>query len=63
MVASKGRGRRAAMDTCDKCGKQVPIGGWAFCASPTNPEGHARGTYRFRMRSSMKGAGWTRSKR
>jgi hypothetical protein len=51
-------------DYCADCGEPVPIGGWPFCASDHNPEGHAKGAaYGFRMKFTMKTQGWTRRER
>jgi hypothetical protein len=46
--------------TCDDCGEFVPIPGWPFCRSEQNPDGHERGTYRWKTKFSMKTHGWTR---
>lgn len=54
---------QAAEDVCADCGEEVPIGGWPFCASAANPEGHARGVYAWRARFGMKLQGWTRRER
>lgn len=48
---------------CADCGEPVPIGGWPFCRSDRNPEGHARGVYAWKTRFSMKLQGWTRRER
>jgi hypothetical protein len=32
-------------ERCEACGEIVPIGGWPFCASGRNPDGHRKGTY------------------
>jgi hypothetical protein len=51
-------------ELCDDCGQYVPIGGWPFCASDRNPEGHAKGAaYAFKVRMGMKLNGWTRRER
>lgn len=48
-------------EACDECGEWVRVGGWPFCASDRNPEGHAKGAaYDFKMAMSMKTQGWTR---
>ena len=54
---------RLHQDICLTCKEPVPIGGWPFCASPRNPEGHARGTYRWGMRHPMATKGWERNNR
>lgn len=53
----------AVSDVCEKCGQEVPVGGWPFCASPHNPEGHAKGVYGWAMKMGMKVQGWTRRER
>lgn len=51
-------------ERCNDCGEVVPIGGWAFCKSERNPDGHAKGAaYSFKMHMSMKTHGWTRRER
>lgn len=55
----KGKPRKDA-DHCEKCGEIVPIGGWAWCVSRRNPEGHARGAYRFSVSSGMVQHKWQR---
>lgn len=46
-------------ECCDLCGKPIPVGGWPFCASPRNPQGHARGgAYAWSMGSPIRK--WTR---
>lgn len=50
-------------EECPSCGERVWIGDWPFCASLANPTGHTRGTYRFRMKFTMKTQGWTRRER
>lgn len=48
-------------EQCDACGQPVPIGGWPWCASPQNPEGHAKGVnYSWKAGFSMRTQGWTR---
>lgn len=51
---------RGQVDKCDVCGEIVPIPGWPFCRSEQNPDGHERGTYRWKTKFSMKTQGWTR---
>lgn len=52
------------VDKCEVCGEPVPIGSWPYCASPANPDGHARGAaYAFKMAMSMKTNGWSRRER
>jgi len=34
-----------AVERCEDCGQVLRIGAWPFCASPSNPQGHARGCY------------------
>lgn len=48
---------------CDDCGEIYMHGDWPFCASERNPEGHAKGTYGWRVGFSMKTQGWTRRER
>lgn len=43
---------------CEECGQPVPVGAWPFCASKANPEGHARGTYRWGLKSNLSRTGW-----
>ena len=63
MDTVKGKRRKGAVVVCDQCGEEVPIGGWAFCRSKRNPEGHSRGTYQFTMRSRMATHKWERRER
>lgn len=54
----------ALASQCGDCGEPVPIGGWPFCASERNPDGHAKGAaYTFKMRMGMRLNGWTRRER
>lgn len=41
--------------TCDDCGEPIPVGGWPWCASDRNPEGHSKGvTYRWANGTPMR---------
>jgi hypothetical protein len=52
------------VETCSDCGHWVTVGDWPFCATPANPDGHAKGSaYSFQMRMDMQTNGWSRSKR
>lgn len=53
----------ATPERCTDCGEIVPVGGWPFCASTQNPEGHAKGAYTWKMQMGMKVQGWTRRQR
>lgn len=50
-------------ETCADCGEPVPVGGWPFCRSAANPDGHAKGVYAWKSGFSMKLQGWTRRER
>jgi hypothetical protein len=39
---------------CDRCGETLHAGDWPFCASERNPEGHAKGTYRWGKGTPMR---------
>jgi hypothetical protein len=50
----KGNGKDADTPVCEDCGQPVPTGSWPFCRSPQNPDGHAKGTYRWGLGTGMK---------
>jgi len=56
----KGKPKKGAVDICPDCGEEVPVGAWPYCRSRRNPDGHAKGTYRFSMTSGMVQHKWQR---
>lgn len=55
------RGQEPGADKCGDCGEPVPVGGWPFCTSEANPEGHSKDVgYHFKAGFGMAAQGWTR---
>jgi hypothetical protein len=52
--------KKQSDERCPECGEPVPIGAWPYCKSRRNPEGHAKGAYRFSMTSGMVQHKWQR---